>query len=146
LGDDILRKVDIAGMACSLECRCPFLDHEAAGFAAMLPADSKADWRGRTKLLLRKLYPDILPPALFARRKKGFSMPIGSWMRKQWKEVVRNSIEDSWSDGMAACFDRRILTRLWQEHQEGRQDHGERLWSWLVLFRWNQRFRPQWRT
>jgi len=144
--DDILRKVDTASMACSLECRCPFLDQQVAEFAAGLPKNFKVDWRGRNKILLKKLYPNLLPPRLFEREKKGFSMPIGQWMRKQWKEIVRSSIEDVWEQGMETCFDRERLRQVWREHQEGRQDHGSRLWAWLVLFRWNQRFKPAWRV
>jgi len=95
--DDILRKVDTASMACSLECRCPFLDQGVAEFAAGLPVRFKLNRRGESKALLRKLYPDLLPPGLFKRAKKGFSMPIGQWMRQQWKETLRASVEESWS-------------------------------------------------
>ena len=71
-------------------------------------------------------------------------MPIGPWMRNQWKEVVRVSIEDEWDKGLETCFNREALRQIWQEHQDGRQDHGLRLWAWFVLFRWNQRFKPDW--
>ena len=38
---DILTKVDIASMAYSLECRCPFLDHKVAELAARMPIELK---------------------------------------------------------------------------------------------------------
>ncbi len=144
LVDDILRKVDVASMACSLECRCPLLDHSVAEFAAGLPEKFKVNRREGTKVLLKRLYPNLLPVRLFEREKKGFSMPIGDWMRRQWKEVVRASIEETWQGGMEKYFDREVLRCLWQEHQEGKEDHGHKLWAWFVLTRWNQRFRPHW--
>ncbi len=144
LVDDIMRKVDTASMATSLECRCPLLDHHVAEFAAGLPDRLKIDSAGQTKALLRKAYPDLLPPEMFDRKKKGFSMPIGDWMRNQWKEPVRASVEDGWGGGMGECFDRNAVSRLWREHQEGREDHGERLWAWHVLRKWNEQFKPEW--
>jgi asparagine synthase (glutamine-hydrolysing) len=144
LSEDILRKVDLASMACSLECRCPLLDHRVAELASKLPLSLRVDWTGANKVLLKQLYPDILPPAFFEREKKGFSMPIGRWMRKQWWDPVHTAIEGQWSGNLESVFDRRALRQLWEEHQEGRQDHGERLWAWLVLHRWNERFKPEW--
>lgn len=144
LVDDILRKVDIASMAASLECRCPLLDHHVSEFAAALPDALKVDAAGHSKVLLKKAYADVLPPALFNRAKKGFSMPIGDWMRKQWKDTLRESIEGTWSAGLEENFHRAELKRIWAEHQEGRDDHGGRLWAWHVLRRWDAQFRPEW--
>ncbi len=44
---DILTKVDIASMAFSLECRCPFLDQQVAELAARMPIELKQShcWR-----------------------------------------------------------------------------------------------------
>ncbi len=142
LTDDILRKVDTAGMACSLECRCPLLDQRVAEFSARLPDSLRRG--GGSKWLLRQFDPERIPPSFFDRRKKGFSMPIGDWMRKQWREPVREAMEGPWSGGMESHFDREFLRRIWREHDEGREDHGLRLWAWLVLTRWNARFRPVW--
>lgn len=144
LVEDILRKVDAASMAVSLECRCPLLDHHVAEFAAGLPERFKWNRREGSKVLLRKLYPDLLPPHLLKRKKKGFSMPIGKWMRKQWREPIRESIEGEWGGSLKNSFQRLTLQRLWREHQSGQHDHGDRLWTWFVLWRWNQRFEPDW--
>lgn len=144
LVDDIMRKVDAASMACSLECRCPLLDHKVAEFAASLPRDTSPAWKGRTKALLRNLYPEILPPQTFDREKKGFSMPIGSWMRKQWKPAFQAVVEVPQSGGMEILFNREMVRRLWQEHQAGQNDHSQKLWAWYILCRWNERFKPTW--
>lgn len=144
LPDDILRKVDTASMACSLECRSPLLDHEVAAFAARLPARFKLDARGRSKGLLKNLYRDLVPPSFFARRKKGFSMPIGDWMRGQWRGPMEEAISGAWSPGLEQAFERTTLQRIFEEHQARRTDHGPRLWAWYALTRWDALFRPEW--
>jgi asparagine synthase (glutamine-hydrolysing) len=53
LPGDILVKLDIATMACSLEARCPFLDHHLMEWSAGLPTQLKVR-RGTTKFLLKK--------------------------------------------------------------------------------------------
>src|SRR5262249_32612699 len=57
---DILTKVDIATMACSLEARCPFLDHEVVELAARMPIEWKLR-RGRAKKILVETFADLLP-------------------------------------------------------------------------------------
>jgi len=144
LADDILRKVDHASMACSLEVRCPLLDQDIAAFAASLPARLREKGRRRTKVILKRLYPEAFPPKFFDREKKGFSMPIGKWMRRQWKDTVEESIEGKWSAGLEATFRRTELQRVWTEHLSEHYDHGQRLWTWFMLWKWDQRFHPQW--
>src|SRR5438309_10872674 len=73
---DLLVKVDITSMANSLEARSPFLDHEVMEFAARLPFDFKL--RGKeAKYLLRRAFPDLLPPENVNRPKMGFAVPVG---------------------------------------------------------------------
>lgn len=143
LCDDILRKVDIASMAASLECRCPFLDHKLIEVIASLPQRYVAD-ASNQKYLLKHLYPEIFPAGFFDREKKGFSMPIGSWMKKQWKDEIGNSINLVSNNGMERVIDRNTLKFIWTEHLEGREDHGDRLWTWHVLSKWNEIFKPDW--
>jgi asparagine synthase (glutamine-hydrolysing) len=76
--------VDRASMACSLEMRTPLLDHRLIEFAAGLPGDLKV--RGFTlKRLLKKAAVQWLPHKIVYRQKRGFSMPISRWMRKEFR-------------------------------------------------------------
>jgi asparagine synthase (glutamine-hydrolysing) len=143
LPDDILRKVDWASMACSLECRNPFLDHPLVEWVAELPSEFVSGARS-PKNLLKKIYPEIFPKSFFEREKKGFSMPIGDWMKNQWKDKIQSSLDAPWNSGMKDFFNQDVLFRIWNEHQEGIDDHGDRLWTWHVLARWNEIFKPEW--
>ena len=63
LPGDLLVKMDIASMACSLEARSPFLDHRVIEFCAALPSTVKTDGRAR-KIVLREAFRGLLPDAI----------------------------------------------------------------------------------
>ncbi len=87
LPEDLLVKMDIASMANSLEARSPFLDHKFMEFAARLPTDFKL--RGtHLKYLLKKVAAPLLPSGVLNRRKMGFGVPVGSWMRNQLRPMI----------------------------------------------------------
>ena len=39
-------------------------------------------------------------------------------------------------------FNREALSRIWEEHQSGRRDHGYRLWALLMLELWHEQYEP----
>ena len=84
LPGDLLVKVDLASMAHSLECRGPFLDHRVVELAAAMPLDRKLRLRpGRSKVVLKQAFADLLPPPIRTRPKMGFGVPIGRWFRER---------------------------------------------------------------
>ncbi len=138
LPSDYLVKVDVASMAASLEARCPFLDTDLIEFAACIPADMLlAD--GELKHLGKKLATRHVPHDSIYRRKWGFGLPIGHWMRDEWHARVRRML----LDGPAAkrgMFDLRFVERILDEHRDGHADHRFRLWTLLILEIWQQIF------
>jgi asparagine synthase (glutamine-hydrolysing) len=79
LPNDLLLKLDRCLMAHGLEGRTPFLDREVAAFAFNLPDRMKV--RGRYgKWLLRKWLERTCPAADPWGRKKGFTVPVASWI------------------------------------------------------------------
>lgn len=78
--DDILVKVDRAGMAVSLENRIPFLDRDLIEFAWTLPL--KFTYSGQVgKRVLKKMLYRYVPEAMMDRPKKGFSVPVQEWIK-----------------------------------------------------------------
>jgi asparagine synthase (glutamine-hydrolysing) len=74
LPDDILTKVDRASMANSLEVRVPLLARSVIEFAFALP--ERVRYAGdQAKGLMKRAYAAMLPPAVFTRKKMGFSVP-----------------------------------------------------------------------
>jgi asparagine synthase (glutamine-hydrolysing) len=135
---DLLVKMDIASMANALETRSPFLDHEVMQFCARLPVEFKI--RGRTlKYLLRKVAADLIPPANIHRRKMGFGVPVGEWMRRDRGRFLE-SVLFSPKAQQRSYFDIKAIRTLVNEHLAGSEDHSQRLWSLLWLEQWHRTF------
>ena len=141
LPEDILFKVDIASMANSLECRSPFLDHELVEFAFSLPGHYKLSTRGRHKHILKEAFKDWLPVGFMDRPKKGFSVPLGRWLREDLSDRMRDVLVDR--ARLSPWFKQTEITRYVDEHLAGRQAHSTRLWPLLVLAQWVDQFNVQ---
>jgi asparagine synthase (glutamine-hydrolysing) len=136
LCDDLMAKVDTASMAVSLECRSPFLDHRLAEYA------NRLSWRvklagGITKAPLRALAARQLPPDIAGLPKKGFSLPLGDWLRnslRPWAEAAIFGDADPWLPYLRP----EAVERLWREHQASRADHAMRLWTIIALGLWRR--------
>lgn len=91
LPDDILVKVDRAGMYYSLETRIPLLDADVMQFAWSLPLAYKMQ-DGITKKPLRELLYRYVPKEMMDRPKKGFSVPVSVWLKdgkmREWAESI----------------------------------------------------------
>ncbi len=136
LPGDLLPKVDRMSMAHSLEVRVPFLDNEVADFVLPLPGRLKATaWRD--KILLRRAMKGVIPRTAATRRKQGFMVPVGAWIRGPLRAAVEDllSLESVRDRGL---FEPRTVQRLLDEHMERRCDHGPQLWSLAVLEHWQR--------
>ena len=138
LPNDLLVKVDIASMAVSLEARSPFLDHHVIEFAASLPENLKL--RGlTTKYLLKRVLAKLLPAENLQRRKMGFGVPIGHWLRGEMQKFLRETLLSE--KALARGFFRpEAVTRMVELHTRGERDHAHQLWTLLMLELWFERF------
>ncbi len=87
LPNDLLLKLDRMLMAHGLEGRTPFLDREVAAFAFNLPDRMKV--RGRYgKYILRKWLERHCPAADPWAKKKGFTVPVASWIARRTGDLA----------------------------------------------------------
>ena len=137
---DLLVKVDIASMAHSLECRGPFLDHRVVELALAMPLRRKLRLRGgRSKVVLKRAFADLLPPAIATRPKMGFGVPIDRWFRGELKDELRAVLLDPVALGRG-WFRPEEVARLIDEHVDSRRDHAYRLWALLMLELWARNY------
>ena len=92
LFSDLLPKMDIATMAHSLEARSPFLSKDMMILAARLPDNQKIH-RTTTKFILRELAKKYLPNALVHQPKRGFEIPLKSWLDHELKDKMLSYLD-----------------------------------------------------
>ena len=138
LENDILVKVDRASMMVSLEARVPLLNVDLVEHMARVPVSLKL--RGqRSKYLLKAAMRDILPQAIVERRKKGFGMPVARWLRGPLKELVSTTLHPD-KLRREGFFQPAYVSRLLDEHLQGRRDHRKQLWTLFMFERWYERY------
>jgi asparagine synthase (glutamine-hydrolysing) len=135
LPDDLLVKADRMTMACGLEGRSPFLDHEIVEYAGTLPWSLKI--RGRTlKYILRQVALGLgLPHDLVYRYKHGFEIPIADWLKEELRPMRDDLLVHSRFSN-AGLLHQDAINRLMHEHDKGYVNHAQRLWALLNLELW----------
>ena len=134
LPGDMLVKVDRMSMANSLEVRCPVLDHELGELAAQIPHAWKIK-DGKGKYILLRAIGDRLPAPLLNRAKMGFGVPLALWFRGTLRPFLWDHLTS------ASFFSRGIVSpafvqQMLNEHDTGRRDNSNWLWSLLMLELW----------
>lgn len=156
---ELLIRQDKMTMAHSLETRVPFLDRETVDLARRMPLRYRVRGRIRrsssieagTKILLKKLAARRFGPAFSYRRKMGFGLPLGEYIRdRRFQELWNDSLRPGmarrgWIDAAAADgILRQILTR---EHGADASHRAvwamEALWSIISLELWGQECHAQ---
>ncbi|KAF0111912.1 MAG: asparagine synthase (glutamine-hydrolysing) [Rhodospirillaceae bacterium] len=127
LPNDLLGKLDRCLMAHGVEGRVPFLDLVLARFAYGLP-DAYKIRRGVGKWLLRRWLAEALPAARPFVPKRGFTVPVGSWIARRGRAlgplVARVPAIAEWCSPVAV------------EALFAAADHGPHagLAAWVLLF------------
>jgi asparagine synthase (glutamine-hydrolysing) len=132
--NDLLVKMDIATMAHSLEGRTPFLSKDLLEFAPTI--DDKYKIRGiRTKYLLRELAKKYLPAKLINQPKRGFEVPLRSWIENDLKEITYDYL--SGSSFSETFIKKQFLIKLLNNKVNvSPEKRAKMLWSLLALEIW----------
>ncbi len=134
LPDDILVKVDRASMAVGLEVRVPLLDHRVVEFGWGIPLSMKLK-DGSSKWILRQILYRYVPRELVEGPKRGFSIPVGTWLRGPLRSWAENLLDEERlkSEGF---FDVESIRGKWQEHVLGKRNWQYHLWDVLMFEAW----------
>src|SRR5450631_240471 len=134
LVDDLLTVADRTSMAVSLEVRVPFLDHPFVELMAGVPGNLKIRG-GKKKYLLKRALETDLPPEILARKKAGFSLPLGRWLREDLRGMVDELLapqrlrQQGW-------FAPSVVETLKAEHLARRRNNSTVLWALMMFQLW----------
>jgi asparagine synthase (glutamine-hydrolysing) len=120
--DQLLRDTDVFSMAHSIEVRVPYLDHEVTAVAAQARRRPGAV----NKPALVEAIGDELVSSLAGEKKRGFTFPFASWMRKNAARLQESA------GGGSRLLDRAAVKKLWTAFGHGRL-HWSRAWATVVL-------------
>jgi asparagine synthase (glutamine-hydrolysing) len=135
----LLQRQDRMSMAAGLEAREPFLDHKLVEWANGLSAEIKLAG-GVRKALLKSIATRWLPSEIVHRKKVGFEMPLGAWLRKGGTLADRvQALRDSGSFA-SQLTTRTTVERLISEHDAGSANHADILWTLIALDVWGDTF------
>ncbi|NQZ77378.1 MAG: hypothetical protein HRT61_14945 [Ekhidna sp.] len=140
LPGDMLTKVDLMSMANSLEVRVPFLDKDLIDFARSLPNHYKVEGSQRKKVL-QDAFEHILPKELHHRPKKGFEVPMLSWLRNELKSEIDQVVFDpDFLESQNLLNPAAILGLKERLSSQNPGDVHAQIWSIYVFQKWYLRY------
>ncbi len=135
----LLRYEDRNSMAASIESRVPFLTPSLAEFLLRLPEDYLLSPDGTTKSVFRQAMRGLVPDAILDRKDKiGFVTP-----EERWLKTLRPWIEQTLASARARsipAFNMDAVQRDWNAVLAGKARFDFRIWRWVNLIRWAERF------
>ena len=142
LVDDMLSYFDRASMACSLEVRVPFLDHEYVELCARVPTEVKVR-RLQGKHVLREAARGLVPDFVLQKRKRGFfNESVGTWLSAHDGEVVdRVLLSDS--PAYEQVLDRGVVQQAVSSWRGGNVRQAPFLLSLVMLELWLGDYLPR---
>jgi len=138
LCSDILTKVDRATMAVGLEGREPFLDQNIIEYVAKLPLNLKYR-NGQRKYILRKILRKYIPEKLVERPKKGFSVPIDFWFKKNLEPLLREYLSPQ-KIKREGIFSEEVVNRELNAYFSDKLVSVNRLWLILMFQLWKEKW------
>jgi asparagine synthase (glutamine-hydrolysing) len=136
--NDYLVKVDRASMLNSLEVRMPFLTRELVEFAFSIDKSLKFK-HGQSKYLLKRLAEKRMDENIFARKKKGFQIPLNKWLRNEMKDMIFDLLSDE-VVRRRGLFKMKNTKKLVRGFLQGDNGSTHKVWALICLELWFRKF------
>jgi asparagine synthase (glutamine-hydrolysing) len=136
--DNLLQYTDRMSMAAGLEVRVPYLDREFIALSLSMPFASKLKG-GRSKIILKEAFSDLLPANVVEAPKRGFVPPIGIWMRGPLNSYFDIYMDKNWTK-REGIFNWEYIQSLRKKHLSGSADYSYELLSIIMFDAWFRRY------
>jgi len=135
LADNDLRKVRRSCELAGVPVRFPMLDDGLVDIAVRIPSNRLLRGR-RMRDFYKQAVGGFLPPQIIDKRKHGFGLPFGVWMREDSR--LRELAGDSLSDlARRPYFRSDFVHNVMNLHEAGHAAYyGELAWILMVLELW----------
>ncbi len=139
LPDDLLVKTDRMMMACSVEARTPFLDHELVEVVLNSSAHfNKHPFQSKNYLrqLLKKKLPTSIAETISSRPKQGFLTPNHKWLNSNLLELSsflfsRDNLRNN------PYLNNEKVKQLWEDNNKQKPGTNKRLlWNIFCFLEW----------
>ena len=140
LADNDLRKVVGTADSLGIRVRFPLLDYHLAELTGRIPASLKL--RGfELRYIFKRAMEDVLPKRVLFKKKHGFGVPIGSWLRSD--HAMNALMLDLFSDPNLVLRDYflpEFFDQLIEQHAAADSPtfHGQILWRLMVFELWRR--------
>ncbi|MDC3325695.1 asparagine synthase (glutamine-hydrolyzing) [Gammaproteobacteria bacterium] len=138
LRDEVMVKVDRATMFASLEGREPLLDHKLIEYVTRLPHEFHSKNYSQ-KSILKDIAHKYIPEDLLNRPKHGFSVPIGDWLRTDFKDLVMDTITDE-AIQRTGMFNKKTINKNINDYYSGNKIGHKYIWTLFIYFQWQDRW------
>ena len=139
LPDDLLVKTDRMMMACSVEARTPYLDHELVEVVLNSSAHfNKHPFQSKNYLrqLLKKKLPASIAQSISSRSKQGFLTPNHKWLNSNLSELSsflfsRDNLRSN------PYLNNEKVEQLWEDNNKQKPGTNNRLlWNLFCFLEW----------
>ena len=139
LPDDLLVKTDRMMMACSVEARTPYLDHELVEVVLNSSAHfNKHPFQSKNYLrqLLKKKLPASIAESISSRPKQGFLTPNHKWLNSNLSELSsflfsRDNLRNN------PYLNNEKVEQLWEDNNKQKPGTNKRLlWNLFCFLEW----------
>jgi len=109
------------------------IDYRLVEIASRIPWNLKLKNK-QEKYILRKALEDLLPNQITERKKKGFVIPMGDWMRHELRPVVKSCLSKE-SAVKRGIFNPDFIVKLKEDFFNGKQPFFK-VWNQVVFELW----------
>ncbi len=134
----VILGLDRMSMACSLEARVPYLDHELVEMCADIPISLRIRWL-QEKYILRGALAKWLPKDIQRRRKRGLTAPNQEWLWGDLPELVRELLSAE-SLRKKGYFSANAVANLLDQHRKKQRNWSRPLMAVLCVQMWDELF------
>ena len=126
-------------MANSLEVRVPFLDHRIVSYANSLKYEWK--YKNKSKMILKDVALQYIPHEIINKPKRGFSVPLDEWFRKDLKQFFREILFGNDSVYTRYPLNKHAVEKSYNQHVMMERDNSYLLWHVAMFILWDNNWK-----